>query len=104
MQQFTVALEELKESCATYELALKKTAASNSELKITVDRMIRALDSMKRIFVLSEKCGICFNDKPNYALECGHTVCQSCATKSVRAERCPYCRKPITDMMKIYLT
>ena len=102
MQGFTAALQELKASCDTYETALKKTSAVNSELKITVDRMERALDTLKRIFVTSQKCGICFSRKPSHALECGHLLCESCGTKSLRAERCPFCRKRVEEMMRIY--
>ena len=104
MQAFAIALEELKDSCTAYESGLKKTAASNADLKITIDRMIRALDHMKRIFTTSEKCGVCFNRKPDHALECGHTLCQLCASKSLRVEKCPFCRKPISEMMRIYIT
>ena len=104
MQAFNVALTELQESCDAYDRCLKQTAASNAELKKTVDRMIRALSGMKLIFTTSEKCGICFNRKPDHALECGHTLCNICASKSLRAERCPFCRKPVTEMMRVYLT
>ena len=103
MHSFTAALATLKESCNEYEVILQKTLEHNSKLKKTVDKMGKALLDMKRIFNVEEKCGICFAKKQAVAFECGHVTCNDCGARSLRAERCPYCRRPVKELMKIFL-
>ena len=102
MQEFSAALDTLKKSSSEYEAALKKSSVANTILKDTVDKMASALDNMKRIFNHT-KCGICCSRDQNTALECGHCLCSVCSIRALRAERCPFCRKAVTESMKIYL-
>ena len=50
-------------------------------------------------------CGICFSgDSDMIALSCGHIVCQNCLAGLRRERRpCPFCKKPITSTIKLYL-
>lgn len=44
-----------------------------------------------------ETCNICYDDKLNIDLNCGHTVCKDCYVKLYLA-KCPFCRiKCVTD-------
>ena len=102
MQDFCAGLDTLKKSSIEYEAALKKTSEANSILRGAVEKMATALDNMKRIFNHT-KCGICCSRDQNTALECGHCLCNVCSIRALRAERCPFCRKAVTESLKIYL-
>ena len=103
MQTFTAAVDTLKKSCVEYENSLKKTVSTNSELKKTVDKMSSALTEMKNLFKHDNNCGICCSRATDTALECGHTLCNVCSVRALRAERCPFCRRAVTESIKIYL-
>jgi len=103
MQTFAAAVDTLKKSCLEYENSLKKTVATNSELKNTIDKMSEALTEMKNLFKQDNKCGICCSRATDTALECGHTLCNVCSVRALRAERCPFCRRGVTESIKIYL-
>ena len=103
MQTFAAAVDTLKKSCVEYEQSLKKTVAINSDLKSKVDRMAEALAEMKSIFKSDNKCGICCSRPTDTALECGHTVCNVCSIRALRAERCPFCRRAVAESIKIDL-
>lgn len=47
-------------------------------------------------------CKICFENKLNMRLGCGHITCEECCYK---LQQCPFCRKQIIldDCLKIYL-
>ena len=102
MQTFCAAVDTMKKSCKEYEQSLKKTLTDNAELKGKVDHMAKALDEMKQLFSTDAKCGICCTRSVDTALECGHTMCTVCSCRALRAERCPYCRKAVTEKMKLY--
>ena len=103
MQTFAAAVDTLKKSCVEYDVSLKKNVATNSNLKKTVDKMSEALAEMKTIFKQDNKCGICCSRETDTALECGHTLCNVCSVRALRAERCPFCRRGVTESIKIYL-
>ena len=102
MKKFSSALGELRKSSSEYEEALKKTSEANSILRVTVDKMATALEEMKHIFNHT-KCGICCSRDQNTALMCGHCLCSICALKAVRDGRCPFCRRPMTESMRLYM-
>jgi len=103
MQTFVAALTALKGCCDEYEVCLRKALDHNVQLKRTTDKMVTALGDMKRIFNVGEKCGICFSKKKSMAFECGHVTCSDCAARSLRSERCPFCRRPVKELIKIFL-
>ena len=103
MQTFVAALTALQQGCDEYEACLRKTLDHNVQLKRAVDKMAKGLEDMKRIFNVGEKCGICFSKKQSMAFECGHVTCEECAARSLRAERCPFCRRPVKELIKIFL-
>ena len=103
MQTFSAALDILKKCSCEYETSLKKTLQSNTELKRVVDNMASALDDMKKLFAPGSKCAICCSREMDTALECGHTVCKVCAARALRSERCPFCRRAVTESMRLYL-
>ena len=104
MQTFSAAIDTLKKRCAEYESSLNRAQSSNTELKNAVDRIARALDDMKNLLSSNSKCGICCSrDVDTALLECGHTVCKVCASRALRAERCPFCRQAVKESMKVYL-
>ena len=103
MQTFVAAVDTLKKSCVEYEQTLKKTVLTNADLKTKVDKMAEALSEMKAMFKSDNKCGICCSRPIDAALECGHTLCNVCSVRALRAERCPFCRRGVTESIKIYL-
>ena len=105
MQSFAAAIDALKKGCVEYEESLQKTLLYNAELKIKVDQMASALAEMKRLFKSSDKkCDICASRTVDTALlECGHCLCSVCSLRALRAGRCPFCRKNISESMKLYL-
>ncbi|XP_078488310.1 neuralized-a protein isoform X2 [Ciona intestinalis] len=53
------------------------------------------------------ECSLCVDAPANYAIyDCGHVcLCEACSKKLLQIERfpkCPICRKPIKDVMKLY--
>nr|XP_009859191.1 neuralized-a protein isoform X2 [Ciona intestinalis] len=53
------------------------------------------------------ECSLCVDAPANYAIyDCGHVcLCEACSKKLLQMERfpkCPICRKPIKDVMKLY--
>jgi len=103
MESFSSALDLLRKSCIEYEESLKKTLVYNAELKSAVEKMASALTGMKKLFKTPTKCGICHGRDQDTALECGHCMCNVCAIRAVRVARCHFCRRPVTESMKIYL-
>ena len=103
MNTFSAAVDVLRKSCREYEEILKKTLTFNAELREKVDRMGSALDDMKAVFKTSPKCGICATRPQNTALECGHCLCTNCSLRALRAEKCPFCRRAVTESMRVYL-
>ena len=55
------------------------------------------------IFAMSTDCIMCIVNKRDHCLSCGHRAfCQTCCEKIVRRySRCPICRTPTNDMLKI---
>ena len=103
MNTFSAAVDVLRKSCVDYEEILKKTLTLNTELREKVGRMAGALDDMKAIFKTNPKCGICATRPQNTALECGHCLCSNCSVRALRAEKCPFCRRAVTESMRLYL-
>ena len=103
METLLSAVDTLKTCCTDYDDNIKKSANANSALKKSIDRMVVALADMKKLFTSNPKCGICCTRVVDTALECGHTSCASCAARALRAERCPFCRHPVTATTKLYL-
>lgn len=48
------------------------------------------------------ECSICMERPKNCALNCGHLICMKCASNEGN-KNCPFCRKPITTRLEIYL-
>ena len=103
MQTFSARLEGLREAITLYDVSLKRTQQCNNELKQRVDAMAKALCAMTSLFNTTEKCGICYGRKVDAALECGHCMCLQCANKSLRADKCPFCRKPVKELTRLFL-
>ena len=53
----------------------------------------------------SSECQICYKNRLNIALDCGHaSCCAGCTLKLVDStNRCPQCRADITGFIRLYL-
>ena len=44
-------------------------------------------------------CQICFSNRKNYAIDCGHIFCEMCT----HVDKCYMCKTPITSRKKVYI-
>ncbi|XP_055840777.1 death-associated inhibitor of apoptosis 1 [Episyrphus balteatus] len=106
--------EQNKQNCpasvtaATQVVANALTAAATTTTS-TIDRdLLQRSDSNnsnsdKRIIPEEKLCKICYAAEYNTAfLPCGHVVaCTKCASSVIK---CPMCRKPFKDVMRVYFS
>ena len=97
------ALEAFAEYSGDFYEKLKKTLVAHEELRETFGNLRRALKEARKSLGVHENCGVCYQRVKNTALNCGHLQCLSCAQQSLRAQRCPFCRKPTTELLKVFL-
>lgn len=97
------ALEKLIRISQEYLDSLTNSLKAHQDLKTKLDKMYEAMSELKRSFGNDERCGVCYNRPKTTALDCGHCCCFPCAQRCLRSERCPFCRKPTTDLLKIFL-
>jgi len=79
------------------------SATENEVSKINAKNMLAQLNSERNIAIYNNKiklftglnhileCGICYEEKLNINLACGHCVC-TCCYKRVYMSSCPFCR------------
>ncbi|XP_017474492.1 PREDICTED: death-associated inhibitor of apoptosis 1 [Rhagoletis zephyria] len=99
------AAPESDEHCPATEATLAAAAAAQSPaVPCTTTATTAANDEMKstQATIAEEKlCKICYADEYNTAfLPCGHVVaCAKCASS---VSKCPVCRKPFTNVMRVF--
>ena len=96
-------LEKLILLSQEYLDSLNKAIKSHEDLKQKLDKMYEALSELRRSFGQDDRCGVCFARSKNTALDCGHLVCNRCASRCLQSQRCPFCRKTTTELLKIFL-
>lgn len=80
MKKSTIDIEELSEKNKHLDLEIKKLEQEKKEL--------------------SKECSVCYENKIDCCLQCGHIICTFCANKLVK---CPTCREVIVTRTKCYL-
>jgi len=117
-QERDTAREELELFKMTKEeilgLSLDKLAAGQiaiasahniyvSEMTRRVDEFVSNADFSQSKYMM-DCCAAC-KDKtnmPNMALQCGHTVCQSCSLRMEQPIKCPHCRCISTQLVRLF--
>jgi len=96
---------EIKSFGGRVESTIKALQAENKALKeenSNLQEMIEGKDQSKLSIL---KCAICmeFKKLETFIINspCGHCFCETCSGK-VRGDKCPTCRKPITQKTKIF--
>lgn len=85
LQTTLILQEQLKESQATLLLEQEKS-----------DMAAKEADSAKAAWI----CRVCLtNEVDNTIVPCGHVLCRRCSSA---VSRCPFCRKQVTEKMRIF--
>ena len=81
----------------------------NDELINRSERLLEATTNLIKSSFKREVpphiCGICFANPSNVALNCGHTYCYTCTSKLTEersTQRCPSCRAPIHNYLRLF--
>lgn len=78
----------------------KTTKYNHAEKNILLEQ----LDLVEDEDLDTSTCVVCFVNKPNIALNCGHCYCSSCTKTIIRNDdRCPECRINIEEILRIYV-
>ena len=85
-----------------YEKCLDIAGTDDEEsISKYLERLEKPKPSPPIASVLENSCSICVIGSKNIAyVPCGHVV--SCAGCAERFSKCPYCRTPVTDKLKLY--
>ena len=95
-------LESLSKLTRDYVKSLTKALDTNESLLKTIEKLHEALSELRKSFSDNNTCKICYVNARSAALNCGHMTCITCANKCLRTARCPFCRKHITEFMRVF--
>ncbi|CAG2118854.1 unnamed protein product [Medioppia subpectinata] len=88
------SLKSLDDLCLEFEpIASHPSLCKKSDCQDMKDRLEALQDSML--------CRVCFDSEVCTAFNCGHVVC--CETCAPLCDRCPLCRRLVSNVQKIYL-
>jgi hypothetical protein len=98
-------IKSMRDKALEFDGALSKVKRTNDEL---IAKAQKALDSVGELIgcthtATPKKCSVCYTRDVSFtAIPCGHTFCESCATRAARS-RCHTCRGRVDDTMRVYV-
>ena len=100
--------EDLAKSLHTKAEALSVHLSTLTELNDSLkDKLERTLTALKNLCGERNRatCSICYSrESTHVVIPCGHgALCESCATRAGRRNRCHNCRGPVESIMRVYL-
>ena len=96
----------LHEKTIELDTRLKSLSSVNNALKGKLENSLSALRELCGNPIATRvTCGICYTRERTHAvLPCGHGgLCEQCAVRAVRRNRCHSCRATVENAVRIYL-
>ena len=79
----------------------------NDQVKERTEKLLTAVNDLMGTTSIATRitCNVCYTEARTHCLiPCGHAgLCESCAQRAHRRNRCHSCRAAITDVVRVYL-
>ena len=107
MSSYVDIAKKLHDKSSEFEKYLTTIMDLNAQVKNRTEKLLGALTDLVGSTSLAARitCNVCYSEARTHCLlPCGHAgLCEGCALRAQRRNRCHSCRAAITSVVRVYL-